>query len=265
MKKGRDKDMGTFPRARRTKGTIILITKKLNNLENSFRIGDLVLYKNNQLIAFNKPAGIPVQPDLTNDKDLIGLAEIYAKSNLHLIHRLDRPVSGAVLLAKTKSAQNTLSEGFRSGTVQKTYLAVVQNPPSAQEGILEHFIAKDSRSKRARVVKEGEKDAQKAVLRYRVIGRSDRYHLLEVVSETGRFHQIRCQLAAIGCPIKGDVKYGARRKNPDRSIHLHAWKLAFAHPVDQSSVLITAPLPQDSLWQAFDVIVSTTEPPIDQA
>ncbi len=233
-------------------------------MENTFKIGNLVLYKNNQLIAFNKPAGVPVQPDLTQDKDLIGLAEIYAKSSLFLIHRLDRPVSGVVLLAKTKSAQNTLSDGFRSGTVQKTYLAVVQNPPPQDEGILEHFIVKDSRSKRANVVKEGEKDAQKAILRYRVLGRSDRYHLLEVISETGRFHQIRCQLAAIGCPIKGDIKYGARRKNADRSIHLHAWKLAFSHPVDQSNVQITAPLPQDSLWQAFNVTLSTSEPPTDQ-
>lgn len=244
---------------------ITLITKKSNNLENTFKIGDLVLYKNNQLIALNKPAGIPVQPDLTHDKDLIGLAEIYAKSSLFLIHRLDRPVSGVVLFAKTKNAQNMLSDGFRSGTVQKTYLAVVQTPPSAQEGVLEHFIAKDSRSKRARVVSEGEKDAQKAILRYRVIGHSDRYHLLEVIAETGRFHQIRCQLAAVGCPIKGDVKYGARRKNQDRSIHLHAWKLAFSHPVDQSSVQITAPLPQDPLWQAFDGILTASEPPTEQA
>ncbi len=234
----------------------MLITKKSNNLENTFKISSLVLYKNNQFIAFNKPAGIPVQPDLTKDKDLISLAEIYAKSNLFLVHRLDRPVSGVVLFAKTSNAQNILSEGLRSGTVQKTYLAVVQNPPPQEEGVLEHYISKDSRSKRAVVVQEGNKHAQKAVLHYRILGKSEHYYLLEIVPQTGRFHQIRCQLAAIGCPVKGDVKYGARRKNSDRSIHLHAWKLAFSHPVDQSRVDITAPLPQEPLWQAFQDLLA---------
>jgi len=220
-------------------------------LENTFKISSLVLYKNNQFIAFNKPAGIPVQPDLTHDKDLVSLAEIYAKSSLLLIHRLDRPVSGVVLFAKNSNAQHSISEGLRSGAVEKTYLAVVQNQPPHQEGLLEHFICKDSRSKRATVVDEGNKHAQRAVLHYRILGQSEHYHLLEIIPQTGRFHQIRCQLAAIGCPVKGDVKYGARRKNHDRSIHLHAWKLAFSHPVDQSRVDITAPLPQEPLWQAF--------------
>jgi len=228
-----------------------LITKKSSNLENTFKISSLVLYKNNQFIAFNKPAGIPVQPDLTHDKDLVSLAEIYAKSSLLLIHRLDRPVSGVVLFAKNSNAQHSISEGLRSGAVEKTYLAVVQNPPPHQEGLLEHFICKDFRSKRATVVDEGNKHAQRAVLHYRILVQSEHYHLLEIIPHTGRFHQIRCQLAAIGCPVKGDVKYGARRKNHDRSIHLHAWKLAFSHPVDQSRVDITAPLPQEPLWQAF--------------
>ena len=232
-------------------------------MENLLKISDLVLYKNNQLIAFNKPAGIPVQPDTTQDKDLISLAQIYAKTNLWLIHRIDRPVSGVVLLAKTKSAQHILSEAFRMGGIKKVYLAVVQNAPPQQEGILEHFIAKDSRSKRSVVVNEGTENSQKAVLRYRILGRSDHYHLLEVIPETGRFHQIRCQLAAIGCPIKGDVKYGARRKNPDRSIHLHAWKLSFSHPVDQSAVALTAPLPQEVLWQAFHAALIPGELPTD--
>lgn len=240
-----------------------MITKKSNSLENSFKISSLVLYKNNQFIAFNKPAGTPVQPDLTKDKDLIGLAEIYAKCTLFLVHRLDRPVSGVVLFAKNGNTQNAMSEGLRMGTVHKTYLAVVQNPPPHQEGQLEHYISKDSRSKRAKIVQQGDEHAQRAVLHYRVLGQSDHYHLLEITPLTGRFHQIRCQLAAIGCPVKGDVKYGARRKNHDRSIHLHAWKLAFSHPVDQSRVDICAPLPQDPLWQAFQHLLSPVETDTD--
>lgn len=237
------------------KKMIILITKKSNNLEETFKIGDLVLYKNNQLIAFNKPAGIPVQPDLTHDRALLNLAEIYTKGTVMLVHRLDRPVSGVLLFARNKTALQILSEDFRTGKVRKTYLAVVQNTPPETEGTLVHFLVKDARSKRAVVAAPGDKDAQEAILHYRVLGASDRYCFLEVTPQTGRFHQIRCQLAAIGCPVKGDVKYGARRKNQDRSIHLHAWKLEFSHPVDHSPVQITAPLPEETLWQAFAAIL----------
>jgi 23S rRNA pseudouridine1911/1915/1917 synthase len=234
----------------------ILITKKSNKLEDSFKIGDLVLYKNNQLIAFNKPAGIPVQPDLTQDRALLNLAEIYTKGQVLLLHRLDRPVSGVILFAKNKTALQILNEDFRTGKVKKTYLAVVQNTPPQPEGTLVHFLTKDARSKKAVVTTKEDKEAQEAILHYRVLGSSDRYCLLEVAPQTGRFHQIRCQLAAIGCPVKGDVKYGARRKNNDRSIHLHAWKLQFTHPVDHTPVAITAPLPKETLWQAFENVVS---------
>lgn len=216
-----------------------------------FRPGDLVLYKNNQLIAFNKPAGMPVQADLTEDKALLNLAEIYTKSKLWLIHRLDRPVSGLVLFAKTKTAQQTLSADFQSRKIKKTYLAVVKNAPEADSGTLIHYLKHDAKNNRSIVVSENTPDSQEAILHYQKRSSSDNYHLLQIDLETGRHHQIRAQLAAIGCPVKGDVKYGARRNNPDRSIHLHAWKLSFLHPVDQTPVDLVAPLPDDPLWKAF--------------
>ncbi len=228
-----------------------LIMKKLTDMDAPIRPGDLVLYKNNQLIAFNKPAGIPVQADLTEDKALFNLAEIYTKSKLWLIHRLDRPVSGVVLFAKTKTAQQTLSADFQSRKIKKTYLAVVKNAPESNSGTLIHYLRHDSKNNRSLVVTENQPDAQEAILHYIKLTSSDNYHLLQIDLETGRHHQIRAQLAAIGCPVKGDVKYGARRSNPDRSIHLHAWKLAFSHPVDHTLVELIAPPPEDPLWKAF--------------
>lgn len=225
--------------------------KKLNNPESTFRPGDHVLIKNNQFIALNKPAGIPVQPDQTEDKALLHLAEIYTKSKLLLIHRLDRPVTGLVLFAKTKTAQRILSDDFKERRIQKTYLAVVRNTPELPEATLVHYIRQDIKENKSVAFAEDTPGAQRSVLTYRILANSENYCLLLVQPETGRHHQIRAQLAAIGCPVKGDVKYGARRSNPDRSIHLHAWKLEFKHPVDQSTILLTAPLPQDSLWQSF--------------
>ena len=216
-----------------------------------YRPGDLVLYKNNQLIAFNKPAGLPVQADLTEDKALLNLAEIYTKSKLWLIHRLDRPVSGLVLFAKTKTAQQALSADFQSRKIKKTYLAVVKNAPEQEAATLIHYLKHDAKNNRSIVLSENTPDSQEAVLHYQTLSSSDNYHLLQIDLETGRHHQIRAQLAAIGCPIKGDVKYGARRNNPDRSIHLHAWKPSFSHPVDQTPVDLVAPLPDDPLWKAF--------------
>lgn len=218
----------------------------------TFRIGDLVLYKNNQLIAFNKPAGIPVQADKTGDKALINLAEIYSQSKLHLIHRLDRPTSGVVLFAKTQGAMAALSEQFRQRTVRKIYLAVVGEMPPAPEGNLVHFIKKQDRQNRAIAFDTEQPDSERAELHYRLMGSSDNYHLLEVEIITGRHHQIRAQLAAIGCPIKGDVKYGFRRGNRDRSIHLHSWQLQFQHPVSGETERIIAPLPDDPVWHFFD-------------
>ncbi|MBP8238722.1 MAG: RNA pseudouridine synthase [Saprospiraceae bacterium] len=218
----------------------------------SFRIGDQVLYKNNQLIAFNKPVMLPVQPDKTGDKSLLELAEMYAHSKLHLVHRIDRPAGGVVLFAKNTTALAALHEQFRLREVEKTYLAVVQQLPPEQSGQLRHYLVKNGRTNRSSLTEESVPGAQEAVLDYRVLGSSDRYHLLEIKLHTGRHHQIRAQLAAIGCPIKGDVKYGFRRNNPGGGIHLHAWKLSFRHPVSNELVTLVAPIPTDDpVWDAL--------------
>lgn len=215
--------------------------------QRSYKIGDLLLYKNNQLIAFNKPASLPAQPDKSEDKSLSDLAEIYSKSEIHIIHRLDRPASGVVLFAKNKKALAALNEQFRARQIEKVYLAVVKNKPEAKQGKLIHTLKKNNAGTKAILAKDG----KTAELEYEVIDSIDNYHLLKIKLITGRFHQIRAQLAAIGCPIKGDVKYGFKRGNKDRSIHLHAWKLSFTHPISQEQETITAPIPKDTVWEAF--------------
>lgn len=218
------------------------------------KIGDWVLAKNNQFIAFNKPPGLPVQADKTGDKPLLQLAEIYCKSKLYLVHRLDRPASGVVVFAKTKTAVGSLGDQFRERTVRKTYLAVVKDLPPQPEGTASHVLQKNQEQNRSRVKGAAGGSGKEAELTYRVLGSSDNYHLLEVEPLTGRHHQIRAQLAAMGCPIKGDVKYGSRRGNKDRSIHLHAWKLGFRHPFSGEEVLLVAPPPADAVWEAFNQI-----------
>lgn len=214
-------------------------------------ISDWVIYKNNQLIAFNKPAGVPVQADKTGDKSLLQLGEIFTKSRLYPIHRLDRPATGVILFAKTKTAISSLSDQFKQRTVDKTYLAVVKDLPPEKSGTVRHFIKKNQKNNRSDVSLEETPGSQVAELKYRVIGSSDNYHLLEIELLTGRHHQVRAQLAAMGCPIKGDVKYGSRRGNKDRSIHLHAWKLAFRHPVSGERVELMAELPSGPVWNVF--------------
>ncbi|MEZ4995787.1 MAG: RNA pseudouridine synthase [Saprospiraceae bacterium] len=220
--------------------------------QHDFSIGDLILYKNNQLAAFNKPPGIGVQDDESDNKSLHTLAEIYVKSKLSVIHRLDQPASGVVLFAKTHGALVSLNEQFRDRSTEKIYLAVVGERPEEDSGVLVHYLRKDGRRNISRAVDDSESGAKKAELEYRLLGSSERYHLLEIRLHTGRHHQIRAQLAAIGCSIKGDVKYGFRRSNRDRSIHLHAWKLSFNHPVSGEKETLTAPLPTgDPVWDAF--------------
>jgi len=217
------------------------------------QISDWLLYKNNQLLAFNKPVGIPVQPDKTKDKSLLDLAEIYAKSKLQVLHRIDRPASGVVLFAKTDNAVQSLSAQFKSRNITKIYLAAVQNRPPQDAGELIHYLLKDGRANRSKVLTTPQANAKEARMRYRVIDEIDNYFLLEIDLRTGRHHQIRAQLAAIGCPIKGDVKYGFRRKNKDRSIHLHAWKLGFEHPISGEWEEIIAEVPEEVVWQAFQL------------
>jgi 23S rRNA pseudouridine1911/1915/1917 synthase len=215
------------------------------------RISELVLYKNNQLIAFNKPGGLPVQNDKTGDLSLQALAEIYCKGKVDLVHRIDRPASGVVLFARTHSALVDLNEQFKERKVHKTYLAVVGQAPPQPEGTLVHYLVKNARKNISVALPEEKPGAEYAELRYRQIAASDRYFLLEIELLTGRHHQIRAQLAAIGCPIKGDNKYGFKRANADRSIHLHAWKLSFEHPVTREREEVVAPVPEDPLWKSF--------------
>ena len=216
------------------------------------QITENVLYKNKQLIALNKPAGLPTQSDRSGDKALLDIAEIYTKSPLHLIHRLDRPATGIVLLARTKKGLAILNEQFQKRTIKKTYLAVVKNPPAEKEGTLIHYMLKSQKKNRAFAHDEEKPNSKKAELTYKVIASIDNYHLLEVNLVTGRHHQIRAQLAKIDCPIKGDERYGFKRGNKDRSIHLHAWKLEFRHPVTNDLVKLEAPIPDEVVWQAFD-------------
>ncbi len=215
------------------------------------RISELVLYKNNQLIAFNKPGGLPVQNDKTGDISLQALAEIYCKGKADLVHRIDRPASGVVLFARTHSALVDLNEQFKERKVQKTYLAVVGQAPPQPEGTLVHYLLKNARKNISIAHPEEKPGSEYAELRYRQLAASDRYFLLEIELLTGRHHQIRAQLAAIGCPIKGDNKYGFKRANADRSIHLHAWKLRFEHPVTREREEIVAPVPEEALWKSF--------------
>ncbi len=222
-----------------------------------FKIGDLVLYKNNQLLALNKPANVPVQTDKTGDKSLPELAEIYAKSNLYLVHRLDRPATGVVLLAKTKSALAALNQQFQNREVHKIYLAVVKNQPPETEGTLVHHLKKNTALNKAIASTSPVPGSREAILHYKMLGSSDTYHLLEIQLVTGRHHQIRAQLSAIGCPVKGDDKYGFRRANPDRSIHLHAWKLRFRHPVsNEVAEIVAPPTSNDPVWQAFQHLIN---------
>jgi 23S rRNA pseudouridine1911/1915/1917 synthase len=216
------------------------------------QITESVLYKNKQLIALNKPAGLPTQSDRSGDKALLDIAEIYTKSKLDLIHRLDRPATGIVLFAKNKKCLAILNDQFQNRKIKKTYLAVVKNHPPEKEGTLVHYMLKSQKKNRAFAHDEEKPNSKKAELTYKVIASIENYHLLEVNLVTGRHHQIRAQLAKIDCPIKGDERYGFRRGNKDRSIHLHAWKLEFRHPVTNDLEKLEAPIPDEVVWQAFD-------------
>jgi len=234
----------------------------MNPAESPLRIGERVIYRNNQFLALNKPAGLPTQPDPTGDSSLLQLARIYARCPLFVTHRIDRPASGIVLFAKTERALQAINEQFRNRTVRKSYLAVVANPPSNPEGYLYGRLIKDGKANRSMVVGPETAKGVESVLHYKMLGQSDYYALLEIDLFTGRHHQIRAQLAAAGCPIRGDVKYGFKRGNKDRSIQLHAWKLAFVHPVSQEMVQLEAPVPEEPLWDYFRPFCEkATEPP----
>lgn len=236
-----------------------ILPKQPEIMSEYIAIGDHVLYNNHHLVAFNKPSGVPVQPDPTEDPSLLQLGSTYCKTQLHLIHRIDRPVSGVVLFAKRKDALQSLHQQFRARTVRKTYLAITAVAPSEEQGSLLHYLRKRKGKHQAEVLDQAAEDTIEARLDYAVVGRSERYFLLRIDLQTGRYHQIRAQLAHLGCPIRGDAKYGFKRRNPDRSIDLHAWQLAFNHPRTNILETITAPLPQTPLWQAFNFEGGTLE------
>lgn len=219
-----------------------------------------VLYEDNHIIAVNKTCNEIVQGDKTGDIPLSEIVKAYIKDKynkpgevfLGVTHRLDRPTSGVVLFARTSKALTRLNEMFKSHEkIKKTYWAIVQNAPKQPQARLENWLVRNEKQNKSYVAKPGTKDAKLAVLTYSTIATSDNYTLLEIQLETGRHHQIRCQLAAIGCPIKGDLKYGAKRSNPDGGISLHARKIAFIHPVSKQEICITAPVPNDKLWRAI--------------
>jgi 23S rRNA pseudouridine1911/1915/1917 synthase len=200
-----------------------------------------------------------VQGDKTGDKPLSEVIKEYLKEKYHkpgnvfcgVTHRLDRPTSGVVVFAKTSKALSRLNEIFRNGEVDKTYWAVVKNKPEKEEDRLTHYLVKNEKNNKSTAFDSEKPHTKKAVLHYKLISTSEKYYLLEIDLETGRHHQIRCQLAKIGSPIKGDLKYGAERSNPDGSISLHARTISFIHPVSKERIEVTAPVPDENLWNSF--------------
>ncbi len=220
-----------------------------------------ILYEDNHIIAVNKKSGDIVQGDETGDKPLVDFIKDYIKEKyqkpgevfLGVVHRIDRPVSGIVLFARTSKGLSRLNELFKTKEITKTYWAVVKNKPGEDSGTLIHFHLKDSAQRKARLFDKEVAHSKKCVLHYKLLASSDNYHLLEIQLETGRFHQIRAQLAKIGSPIKGDIKYGFDRPNENtRSIHLHARKIEFMHPVKNEKLVISAPVPEEVIWKFFE-------------
>ncbi len=218
-----------------------------------------ILFEDNHLIIINKLPSQIVQGDKTGDKALNEIVKDFLKDKYNkpgnvfcgVIHRLDRPASGIVVFAKTSKALSRMNQLIKDREIEKTYWAVVQNSPNDIEGRLEDFLLKNEKKNKSYVVSPNKEKALKATLDYRITKQSDRYKLLEINLITGRHHQIRVQLAHINCPIKGDVKYGFKRSNKDLSIHLHARGILFTHPVSKEKIQITAPPPEEVLWNHF--------------
>lgn len=215
-----------------------------------------ILYEDNHIIAINKRPSEIVQGDKTNDEPLSEKIKKYIQQKYNkpgdafigVVHRIDRPVSGIVLFAKTSKALSRLNELFRTKNIQKTYWAIIKNQPKNPEGSLINYLVKNEKANKSFAYDEERKGALRSELNYKVIAKTSNYFLLEVLPLTGRHHQIRVQLAHMGCPIKGDLKYGADRSNKDASIHLHARKIEFIHPVRKEKICIIAPPPKDPVW-----------------
>ena len=227
-----------------------------------------ILYEDNHIIIVNKAVGEIVQGDKTGDKPLSDIVADYLKERYNkpgaafvgVPHRLDRPTSGVVVLAKTSKALERLNDMFRRGDVEKTYWAIVGNRPAEDEAELTHWLVRNEQQNKSYAYDRERPGAKQAILDYRLLVSLTNYHLLEVELKTGRHHQIRCQLAKIGCPIKGDLKYGAPRSNPDGSISLHARRVRFVHPVSHIDIDVTAPVPDNALWQAAEAAALAANP-----
>jgi len=222
---------------------------------------DDILFEDNHLLIVNKHCGDLVQPDPSGESALEDRIKAFIKARdrkpgevfLGVVHRIDRPVSGAVVFAKTSKALVRLNEMIREGRIRKVYWALTENRPEAESGELRHYILRDGRTNRSKAFDAPRPEAKEARLKYRVAGVGTNYTLLEVELLTGRHHQIRAQLSKIGCPIRGDLKYGARRSLPGGGISLHSRQVAFEHPVRREPVEVTAPVPAgDNLWAYFE-------------
>jgi 23S rRNA pseudouridine1911/1915/1917 synthase len=219
-----------------------------------------ILYEDNHIIAINKRSSDLSQGDKTGDTSLDTevkryLAEKYGKPGevfLGVVHRLDRPVSGVILYARTSKALARFNEMFRTSMVRKIYLAIVKERPPEDDGTLTHYLKKNEKQNKTYVYDYEVKGSKKASLSYRLAGRSDRYYLIEIELHSGRHHQIRAQMAKVGCPVKGDLKYGYSRSNDDGSISLMARRLEFIHPVKKERIVITAPFPEGDIWGVFN-------------
>ncbi|MDP4225759.1 MAG: RluA family pseudouridine synthase [Bacteroidota bacterium] len=218
-----------------------------------------ILYEDNHIIAVNKSCSDIVQGDKTGDVSLDQKVKDYIKVKynkpgkvfLGVVHRIDRPVSGVVLFARTSKALTRLDLMFKEKEVKKTYWAIVKNKPPKEEDVLTHYLVRNTDQNKSYAYDREVRNSKNAILSYKLLAKSDNYFLLEVDLQTGRHHQIRCQLARIGCPIKGDLKYGFPRSNKDGGISLHARRVHFTHPVSGEEILIEAPLPKDPLWEEF--------------
>jgi 23S rRNA pseudouridine1911/1915/1917 synthase len=218
-----------------------------------------ILYEDNHIIAVNKHISEIVQTDKTGDKPLEDSLKEYIKDKYHkpgdvflgIVHRIDRPVSGVVLFARTTKALIRLNAMFQEKSVEKIYWAIVKEKPPKSEDTLVHYLVRNTKSNKSFCSEKETSGSKQAILHYRWIASSDVYHLLEIRLETGRHHQIRSQLATIGCPIKGDLKYGFPRSNKDGGISLHSRKVRFVHPVRDEELIIEAPTPDDKLWNTF--------------
>ncbi|MDG1040205.1 MAG: RluA family pseudouridine synthase [Polaribacter sp.] len=217
-----------------------------------------VLFEDNHIVVVNKRAGDISQGDKTGDKPLSNVVKEYVKEKynkpgevfLGVVHRLDRPTSGIIIFARTSKALERLNKMLREKTIRKTYWAVVKNQPKKASDTLIHYLKKNPRNNKSTAYNKEIDGSKKAVLHYKTIKKLDHYSLLEIDLETGRHHQIRCQLSTAGSPIKGDLKYGFNRSNKDGSIHLHARKINFTHPVSKEKISITAPLSEDPIWDS---------------